>query len=142
MIEKYGKFTASGRDRVPLHRLSRKPQGGGNQGRGARQAESRREGKAEGPAVDNPRVIGAGLATGNTGRANQSPTLAQDGTSSGRDGRNQAALPLTAPARPLTPGEESAKQTFLEMHLAAARTSKQRRAERQRTRHHRPHPSI
>ena len=29
--------------------------------------------------------------------------------------------PLTAPARPLTPGEESAKRTFMEMHLAAAR---------------------
>ena len=28
--------------------------------------------------------------------------------------------PLTAPAKPLTPGEESAKQTFMEMHLAAA----------------------
>jgi len=30
-------------------------------------------------------------------------------------------FPLTAPAKPLTPGEESAKRTFMEMHLAAAR---------------------
>ena len=50
--------------------------------------------------------------------------------------------PLTAPAKPLTPGEESAKQTFMEMHLAAARAEQARRASRQRTRNHRPDPNT
>ena len=36
--------------------------------------------------------------------------------------------PLTAFARPLTPGEESAKRTFMEMHLAAARAEQAKEA--------------
>ena len=33
---------------------------------------------------------------------------------------NVLPFPLTAPAKPLTPGEEAAKKSFAEMHLAAA----------------------
>ena len=73
MIEKYGKFTAPGRDRVPLHRLSCK-----SQEEVAAKAEVHDRGifagagKAKGPTVDDPRVIGAGRTTRNIAeRANR-----------------------------------------------------------------------
>ncbi len=39
-------------------------------------------------------------------------------------------FPFTAPARELTPGEESAKKSFGEMHLAAARAQLAKNAQR------------
>jgi len=46
---------------------------------------------------------------------------------------NDAAIklpyPLTVPARELTPGEESAKKMFMEMHLAAVRAQQAKKAQ-------------
>ena len=39
-------------------------------------------------------------------------------------------FPFSAPARELTPGEESAKKSFGEMHLAAARAQQAKNAQR------------
>ena len=137
MIEKYGKFTALDGTEFPYTDFAQ-PQGGGSQGRGARQADSRRAGKAKGPAVDDPRVIGAGRAQ----ETQPSEPSAKPEKPPAETAGIKLPYPFSAPAKPLTPGEESAKKTFMEMHLAAARASKQRRASRQRTRHHRPDPSI
>jgi hypothetical protein len=56
--------------------------------------------------------------------------IADAGKPASNDAVFTPPLPFTAPARELTPGEESAKKSFGEMHLAAARAQLAKNAQR------------
>jgi len=120
MIEKYGKFVALDGSEFPYGDFH----------------ASRKEAAAKAEAHDKAIIATREKQKGrpltireSLEPATQQETLPSEPIAAGAKSETPAAewagiklpFPLTAPAKPLTPGEESAKRTFMEMHLAAAR---------------------
>ena len=121
MIEKYGKFVALDGSEFPYGDFH----------------ASRKEAAAKAEAHDKaiiatrekqkgrPLTIRESLEPATPQETPPSEPIAAAGTKKETPAAETAGIklpyPLTVAAKPLTPGEESAKRTFMEMHLAAAR---------------------
>ena len=117
MIEKYGKFTALDGTEFPYtdFRASRKEAAAKAEAHDGRILATREKQKGQ------PLTIRESLEL-----AVQQETLPSEPSAKQEKPPAETAgiklpYPLSAPAKRLTPGEESAKRTFMEMHLAAAR---------------------
>ncbi len=119
MIEKYGKFVALDGTEFPYGDFHSGRKEAAAKAKAHDKADYHRAGETKGPTVDDPRIVGARHTTGNSCRAN--PPRGRKEAPAAKTAGIKLPYPLTLPAKPLTPGEESAKQTFMEMHLAAAR---------------------
>jgi len=117
MIEKYGKFTALDGTEFPYtdFRASRK------EAAAKAEAHDRRIRTAREKQKGQPLTIRESLEPAAQQEAQPSDPGAKQDQPPAETAGIKLPYPLSAPAKPLTPGEESAKQTFMEMHLAAAR---------------------
>ena len=119
MIEKYGKFTALDGTEFPYtdFRASRKEAAAKAEAHDRRILATREKQKGQ------PLTIRESLEPALQQKTRPSEPIADAGAKTKPPAVETAGIklpPLSAPARALTPGEESAKQTFTEMHLAAA----------------------
>ena len=117
MIEKYGKFTALDGTEFPYtdFRASRKEAAAKAEAHDRRILAVREKQKGQ------PLTIRESLEPATQQEAQPSDPGEKQEKPPAETAGIKLPYPLSAPAKPLTPGEESAKQTFMEMHLAAAR---------------------
>jgi hypothetical protein len=128
MIEKYGKFTAMDGTEFPYtdFRASRKEAATKAEAHDSRILAAREKQNGQ------PLTIRESLEPDSQQKTRRSEPIADAGAKTETPAAETAGIklpPLSAPARSLTPGEQSAKQTFMEMHLAAARAQQAKEAQ-------------